>query len=129
MSLNIQKYQRKPFVIEAIQVTLDNMEDVAKWCGGELIIDQHNGKLTSYIKVDVDHAISERQKKAFVDDWVLKNPNKIFKCYSRRAFPNNFEPIKTRVTPDELAEAFDQNLQGYPVQEPLFRPVSESFVE
>jgi hypothetical protein len=114
MSLNIQKYQRKPFTIDAIQITVDNMQEVAEWCGGEIILEKHGGRLVQYIKVDVAHAISERQKKAFVEDWVLKAGTG-FKCYSKRAFPNNFEPAKKGVTADELL--------GYPGQDPLFQNV------
>jgi hypothetical protein len=116
MSLNIQKYQRKPFTIDAIQVTVDNMQEVAEWCGGEIIIEKQGGRLVQYIKVDVPHAISERQKKAFVQDWVLKTGESI-KCYSSRAFPKNFEPAKiTDITVREIS----LNATGYPGQEPLF---------
>lgn len=111
MSLNTQKYQRKTFFIDAVQVDLDNMEEVAEWCGGEIILDNNGGRLVQHIRIDVEHAINERQKKAFVNDWVLKM-GAGFKCYSKRAFPNNFEPVKNGVTAEELL--------GHPEQEPLF---------
>lgn len=106
MSLNIQQYQRKPFPVEAVQVTLDNMQEVAEWCGGEIVLDKQGSRLVNFIKIEVQHAISERQKKAFLEDWVLKT-NSGFKCYSSRAFPKNFDPVpveelKNSVTANEL---------------------------
>lgn len=122
MSLNTQKYQRKTFFIDAVQVDLDNMEEVAEWCGGEIILDNNGGRLVQHIRIDVEHAINERQKKAFVNDWVLKM-GAGFKCYSKRAFPNNFEPVKNGVTAEELAQSYEKNFESYglgPSQEPLF---------
>jgi hypothetical protein len=115
MSLNIQQYQRKPFTVEAVQVTLENMQEISDWCSGEVIVEKLGAKLIQYIKVEVTHAISERQKKAFIGDWVLKT-NTGYKCYSKRAFPSNFvlspeEELKMGVTANEL------------LQEPLFNQI------
>lgn len=122
MSLLVEQYIRKPFTVNAVQVTLDNMEEVAKWCGGEIIIEKRGGRLIQYIKVDVNRPLNDRQTKAFVEDWVLEAGTG-YKCYSKKSFPSSFEKYnKAEVTPDELAQAFDLNMraamnQG---QEPLF---------
>lgn len=118
MSLEIAEYQRKPFTVQAVQVTVDNMQDVAEWCKGEIILEQHGGRLVQYIKVDVPDARTERQKKAFIQDWVLKTDSMV-KCYSKKAFPNTFEQV-LRVDPNaEGTNIVDHN------QLPLFKAVSD----
>ena len=37
MTLNIKRYQVKPDNQEAVEVTKDNMSDIAKWCGGAVM--------------------------------------------------------------------------------------------
>lgn len=108
MSLLIEKYRSIPFVVEAVQVSLDNMEDVAKWCGGEIVLEKRGGRLIQYIKVDVKHPLTERQTRAFLEDWVLKSETG-FKTYSKRAFPGRFEKNSENV--------------GYPDQQPLFESI------
>jgi hypothetical protein len=34
MTLNTQQYQKKPETIEVIELTQDNIREVARWCGG-----------------------------------------------------------------------------------------------
>lgn len=121
MSLVIEKYNRKPFTVEAVQVTVDNMAEVAEWCGGEVIVEQNDGRLSQYIYVPVNKAISERQKKAYGHDWILKGRGG-FKCYSRKAFIACFEkrtPVLTDLKVHEIS-VNEQNL--WPDQEPLFEP-------
>lgn len=36
MSLNTQQYAKKPERLEVIELTKDNVEEVARWCGGTL---------------------------------------------------------------------------------------------
>lgn len=36
--MQIEKYDRKPFSVEAVQVRFDNVNEVAAWCKGEVII-------------------------------------------------------------------------------------------
>lgn len=113
MSLAIKDYTRKPFTVEAVQVTPQNLEEVAKWCGGEIITERRGGREVKYIKVDVSRPMTERQTKAFVEDWVLKAGTG-FKCYTKKAFPDCFVEAKMGVTASELMG-----------QEPLFEaPVS-----
>lgn len=91
MSIVTEKYTRKPFPIEAIKVTDENMEDVAKWCGGEI----HTQNDKRFIKVDVNRPLTEKQTKAFVGDWVLKARQKVsnsgFKVYTEKAFVHCFD--------------------------------------
>lgn len=106
--MQTQKFIRKPFEIEAVQVTEDNMGDVAVWCQGEIETEEGGAE---FIKVRVHHPLNDRQTKAFVGDWVLY-ANKGFKVYTGKAFKNNF---------DELSDGPPQLQQGTdgPVEELL----------
>lgn len=37
------KYRKKPVVIEAIHLTVDNVDEVAKWCGGKTVREEKPG--------------------------------------------------------------------------------------
>lgn len=89
MTVDPKKYVRKPFYVEAVQVTAENMEDVAKWCSGEL---RKQGEDESYIKVWVQRPLDERQTKAFIGDWVLYAGTG-FKVYMTKAFEKSFEAV------------------------------------
>lgn len=88
--LQTEKYSRKPFDVEAVQVTEENIDTVAKWCGGEVRSDNHKNRTVRYIYLEVNKVFSERQKKALIGDYVLKN-GKSFKCYMAKAFRDCFE--------------------------------------
>lgn len=82
-----ETYTRKPFEIEAVRVTAENMEAVAEWCGG-VIQETSSGK--KYIQVDVIRPLNDKQTKAFVDDWLLQVKNS-FKVYTHKAFTHCFD--------------------------------------
>lgn len=87
-SLKTEKYTRKPFTVEAVQVTSENFNAVAEWCGGEV---QSLSDGASFIKVDVSRPITTRQTRAFPGDWVLF-AGRNFKVYTEKAFRTNFIP-------------------------------------
>lgn len=95
-------YSRKPFFVEAIQVTATNIPEVAAWCEGELLAE---GKPPAqYIRVDVQRVMNDRQTKAYIGDWVLF-ANNSFKVYTDKAFKKSFELVPVvEITPTE-AEA------------------------
>lgn len=90
MALDIQSYVSKPIRVEAVQVTLENIVEVAAWCGGEKRTTMDGDKFIYYIRVDVKRPRYERQTKAFVGDWVLKSPT-MWKVYTPSGFKNSFE--------------------------------------
>ena len=90
MSFEPKTYVRKPFEIEAILLTEDNMSDVAKWCEGEVQYVSGRDGRTNFIKVKVLRPLNERQTRAFVGDWVLKAGSG-FRVYTQKAFENCFE--------------------------------------
>lgn len=94
--MDTNKYLRKSIEIDAVQVTSENIAEVAEWCNGQ-VIDQ-DGQTDSHIKVDVHRPLSLRQTQAFVGDWILGSP-KGFKVYTDNAFRSNFV-----LKPDEAPE-------------------------
>ena len=81
-------YIRKPFEVEAVEVTEENIEAVKEWCQGNLQTEE-NGK--RFIKVRVARALNERQTKAYPGDWVLYAGTG-FKVYTPKAFLKTFVP-------------------------------------
>ena len=97
-AVQTESYTRKPFPVDAVQVSEDNIQAVATWCGGEIRYstktvgegDEATKVKLPYIKVDVQHPLNERQTKAYAGDWVLKSDSG-FKVYTGRAFEKSFE--------------------------------------
>lgn len=95
-TMETSTYQSVPYQIEAVQVTDDNMVEVAEWA--HALLDRTGPHEPTFIKVDVKNPLSEKQTMAFVGDWVLKGKNG-FKVYKDRPFKNNFTKIG-----DDVAE-------------------------
>jgi hypothetical protein len=96
------QYVRKPFYVDAVQVTLDNMPQVAKWCEGKVIVET-----PPYIKVRVKRPLAERQTRAFVGDWVLNSGNG-YKVYTQSSFEKNFEEVEGKGSMTKaLSEQFE----------------------
>lgn len=86
MSLQTTVYIRRPFLVDAVLVDEENMEEVAAWCGGELLQDGR-GK---YIKVTVPRALNDYQTQARIGHWVLSHDGGSFKVYTEKAFKATF---------------------------------------
>lgn len=87
--LEISRWTRKPFDVEAVQVTKENYDEVAKWCQGTVVTGEGEG---DYIKVRVLRVINERQTRAYVGDWVLYAGTG-YKVYTDKAFRKSFVPF------------------------------------
>ena len=93
--MQITKYVRKPFEVDAVQVAAENIDEVAKWCQGEVHF-ENPGVLGAepptnpFIKVHVARALNDRQTRAMVGDWVLYAGTG-FKVYTNKAFTKSFE--------------------------------------
>lgn len=87
--LETAKYVRKPFSVEAVQVTEENFDQVKNWCRGSVEMMDSNSDQIRFIRVRTQNPRTEREKQAFVGDWVLK-ANGGFKIYPHKAFKRNF---------------------------------------
>lgn len=89
--MKTHKFARKPFYVDAVRVSEENIEEVAAWCQGEVLVDDNEG---AYIKVRVHRPLTDRQTMAFIGDWVL-GVSTGFKVYTPKAFDKSFEKVKT----------------------------------
>jgi hypothetical protein len=84
---------RQPFFVTGYQVTEENMESIATWCQGHIIVDGR----ARFIRVPVDRPSSVRQTKAYVDSWVLLSLNdrgeRTFKVYSTEWLEKQFVKV------------------------------------
>jgi len=94
MTIQTRKFARKPYYVDEIQVTEENMEAVAEWCGGD--IRRLHGK--KYINVQVERPLNKRQTRAFVGDHILFAGG--YKVYPDRAFEKSFEPVDSNPASD-----------------------------
>lgn len=102
MSLDIAQFARKPFYVEAVQVSEENIQEVAAWVGGRIKRTNRKGEgLEPYVKVNVKRPLHDRQKQAFVGDWVLRYETLhgtrtavTYKVYTNEAFARNFIPVE-----------------------------------
>lgn len=104
--LSTTHFVRKPFYVDGIRVTADNMSEVAEWCKGtlkETAPKEASKKPSKYIEVEVHRPMNDRQKRAFVGDWVLQAENG-FKVYTDAALKNTFEIAKTSEVLSKLKE-------------------------
>lgn len=109
--LVVEKYVRKPFEVDAVRVTEENMEEAAKWCGGDV---RTNKQKKRYIKVRVVRPLNPRQSEAYVNDTILYAGTG-YKVYTPQAFEDSFEKASspTSLVPGdgELVAVQEQELQ------------------
>lgn len=85
-------FYRKPFPVQAIRVTQENLYDVASWCTGQVKeTTARTGTVKQYVKVEVISPRNIKQTMAFPGDWVLR-AGASFKVYSDKAFKDTFDP-------------------------------------
>lgn len=103
--MDIQKFKRNPFYVDAVKVTVDNMDEVAAWCQGKVqILGMPDGsEPETFIKIKVFRPANERQTKAFPGDWVL-HAGRGFKVYQDEAFLRDFEPYIVYTEADAIAQ-------------------------
>lgn len=130
MSINAEKYIRKPLYVDAVRVTDANFEEIAAWCQGEILRDDEvlrnaegQGTGKKYIKVRVHNPINPRQMKAFVGDWLLYT-ERGYKVYTNKAFHTAFDKVVTEQ--DENGSSSNGHNEKYP--EPQLVPATAESV-
>lgn len=89
MDLEFAEFVRKPFVVEAIEITEENIEDVAEFIG--TLRKKDDG--TPYIQVD--RRLIPNVFRVFPGFWMTRMGGNI-RCYSKRIFTDQF----TKITPE-----------------------------
>jgi hypothetical protein len=103
MAIATQKFVRKPLYVDAVQITLENFVEIAKWCHGEIRdyndkplvgAEAENATIERYIHVRVHNPKNVRQQKAFIGDWLLYT-DRGYKVYTPKAFKGSFDEVPT----------------------------------
>jgi hypothetical protein len=117
--MKTHKFARKPFYVDAVRVSEDNIEEVSGWCQGEIQTDA-DGK---HIKVRVHRPLTDRQTKAYIGDWVLYAGTG-FKVYTPKAFDKSFEKVKTltKAQADEAGIKVPHERSQRPKKAPVPKP-------
>ena len=86
--IEVNRYVRRPFYVDAIQVTKENMQEAATWCDGTIVSTAHD----QYIKVKVKRPTNHRQTTAMIGDWILVSEYG-YKVFSQRNFEMKFSKV------------------------------------
>jgi len=90
MALPVKKFVHVPLFVDAVQVTRDNMDEVAQWCEGVVNKDDKN---SMFIRVVAIRPAHDRQTRAYPRDWVLKTKSG-FKVYRPDPFKRDFDEVE-----------------------------------
>lgn len=92
MSFELKKYIPKQVEHIAIQVTEDNLEDVAAWVGGSaLSLNALDGGVDQCIFFKNYSGVTERLN---IGDYVLNPEERVYLGYSKEDFEEVFELVK-----------------------------------
>lgn len=92
--MNTTLLVRKPFFVEGVQVTAANIDEIAKWCSGQVETQPaaNNRPSAKFIRVNVIRPQTPRQTQAFVGNWVLR-VGSTFKIYNDTARVSTFDVV------------------------------------
>ena len=87
--MDIQKYTTHPDEIEAIQLSRENIEEVAVWCGGEIITEPKASDPSDvYMALTVPRANGPLD--AQINDYVIKNARGRFEVMKPNLFVTKY---------------------------------------
>ena len=92
--LEFTVFTRRPFIVEAIQITEDNIEELAGLIGEVRHKDDE-------IYISIDRRVIPNIRKAYVDWWVTRMDDNL-RCYSPKIFEEQFEEDDPAEYPLEL---------------------------
>lgn len=115
------RFLSKPFIVTGFRVTERNMNIIAKWCEGSVVITD-DGR--AFIRVPVSNARTKKQTEAHVGTWVLKSKygrEDTFKVYTQDWVDRQFDVIPEdeigdddEIEGDEAVEEHGQNTVEIP---------------
>jgi hypothetical protein len=108
-------YQRKPFRVQAIQVTDDNLTDLAEWCGGWVKLEEDGfDTFKSYVDVPIAKPAGRyrlQRVRAYVGDWLVRlTEDNVFKIYKTRSFLEIFEEVASE---EKMLDSIRGDIRGF----------------
>ncbi|QEQ94685.1 hypothetical protein SEA_SOSHI_72 [Streptomyces phage Soshi] len=79
--------------VDAVQITPENINQLALWVHGEVKVDRTTGR--RYIEMEVSHPTGRRMAKAYPKDWIV-TVRTVRRVYGNRAFTSTFKPVPER---------------------------------
>lgn len=87
--MNTTTYQRKPFFIEAVEITNENIDEIGELIGRVMVRAEDGVKF-----IQVDNVLIPGIGRAYAGFWLTIMDNR-YRCYSGRIFNAQFEPART----------------------------------
>lgn len=118
MSFETQQFVSQPYVVNAVQVTEDNLEELAAWCKGD-VRTTGAGKTfrftegTKYIKLP-GRVSALRHSMAFAGDWLVVRDDGLFKLYTANNFPRHFVPKQEKTLENQSLSTSEVAFDGDP---------------
>jgi hypothetical protein len=124
-------FTRKPFAVNAVQVTLQNIQEVAEWCNGTIEYRQTKMMNTT---IDLPFIVLKglsntrgQDPEAAFGHWVVELKGK-FRTYKPQQFETTFEEVSTpdvEVLVDGKVEPKDEVVYNQDSPEEFVAPVYE----
>jgi hypothetical protein len=83
------RYRKKPVVIEAQQLTVFNLDELERWCGGSI----KGLRLPANERV-IDIQTLEGEMRAQIGDWIIKGIKGEFYPCKPEIFSMTYEPVE-----------------------------------
>lgn len=91
--MKFEKFTRRPYDVNAVQVTPDNAEEVAKWCGGTVVLgDYKHSRFTiqlPIVKVPGNGVNKGKQVDARIGSWIIEYKGN-FRVYREKQIHEDF---------------------------------------
>lgn len=114
MTISTREFVASAIKIDAVQVTNENIHDLAAWCHGDVkdysntLLDFPDQRL--YIQfIATDRQFRSRQALAFVDDWIFTHQKK-FDTLQDKAFKEEFQPAVVSDKRQQVLELVAQSM-------------------
>ncbi|ASR80128.1 hypothetical protein PQB77_gp69 [Arthrobacter phage Correa] len=98
-----QQYHRKPEPVEAVKISLENVEEVASWCGGNVFQDSKPTDPTD-IRTAVVFPTLMGGVEAPLGFYLVKNAKGAFSKVSASAFEQEYNVVETPSDPEFVEE-------------------------
>jgi len=86
----MNKYKKKPIIVEAIQFTGENYLEIAEWAGGNNKISLHFNGIETFLKLST----LEGDMFADIEDWIIKGIKSEFYPCKPDIFEETYELVE-----------------------------------
>lgn len=100
--MEFKQYTRKPFSVEAVEITEDNFDTILNLVGSSKAKEGNHHTKEGDVFIDLDRQLIPRVRRAYIG-WYLTRLGAKYRCYSPILFNAQFiEDEETTLVDDEL---------------------------